>query len=134
MNVRQWTCLLMTAAMIAFLASCGTSMSPAQAIAVQFDPNFPPPPTINTGGHVGIAAVVTNDPRQQGLVFSCAPSSACGTFSPIQVGSNVPTCYLAPAQVPMGNTVTVTATAVSDNTKFKSATITVLNGAGTPCP
>lgn len=109
-------------------------MSPPQPIIVQFDPNFAPPTSINTGDHVGIAAVVTNDTRQQGVVFSCSPIGACGTFSPIQVGSNVPTCYLAPAQVPTGNAVTVTATAVSDNLKFKSATITVLNGAGTPCP
>lgn len=134
MSVRQWTYLVITAAMIALLGACGSSTSPAQPIVVQFDPNFAPPTSINTGDHVGIAAVVTNDTRQQGVVFSCSPSSACGTFSPIQAGSNVPTCYLAPAQVPMGNTVTVTATAVSDNAKFKSATITVLNGAGTPCP
>jgi hypothetical protein len=134
MNVRQWTHLVLTASMIASFGACGTSSSPPQPIAVQFDPNFAPPTSINTGDHVGIAAIVTNDTRQQGVVFFCTPINVCGTFSPIQVGSNVPTCYLAPAQVPMGNTVTVTATAVSDNTKSKSATITVLNGSGTPCP
>src|SRR5450755_2512050 len=53
---------LCTAALIALLVACGGDpKSQAPPIAVAFDPNFPPPASLNTGANAGIAAVVTND-------------------------------------------------------------------------
>lgn len=118
---------LCTAVLLALLVSCGGDpKSQAVPITVAFDPNFPPPASLNTGSSVGIAAVVTNDNQFAGVNFSCVPTGTCGTFTPGGSGSGVPVCYLAPAQVPGGGTATVTATSVTDPTKFKSATITIV--------
>ena len=124
-----------TAALIALLFACGGDpKSQAVPITVAFDPNFPPPASLNTGAYAGIAAVVTNDNQNAGVNFSCVPTGSCGTFTPSGTGSAVPVCYLAPAQVPTGGTATVTATSVTDPTKFKSATITIVAGLPNPCP
>jgi len=132
MKVRRITCALIIAAATVSWLACGMSHSPAPAIAVQFQPT--PPTSIDTGAYAAISAVVTNDNQFLGVSFSCTPLNSCGIFTPAQTASNVPVCYLAPATVPAGNTVTITATSVSDTSKFKSATITVLNGAPVPCP
>ena len=126
---------LCTAALIALLVACGGDpKSQAPPITVAFDPTFPPPASLNTGAYAGIAAVVTNDNQNAGVNFTCAPTGSCGTFTPSATGSNVPVCYLAPAQVPTGGTATVTATSVTDPTKFKSATINIVSGLPNPCP
>jgi hypothetical protein len=126
---------LCTAAFIALLVACGGDpKSQPVPITVTFDPNFPPPASLNTSSSVGIAAVVTNDNRNAGVNFTCTPTGTCGTFSPTGTGSGVPVCYVAPAQVPTGGTATVTATSVTDPTKFKSATITIVAGLpNNPC-
>jgi hypothetical protein len=114
-------------AMITLLVACGDPKYQPPAIVVTF---FSPPPTsIDTGSTVGITAVVANDPKNAGVNFTCAPAGNCGLFNPSPIASNVPTCYEAPAQVPSGNTVTLTATSVTDPTKsITSPAITVLNG------
>jgi hypothetical protein len=118
---------------LVLLASCG---DPTQGtpIAVTFSPDFQPPSSIDTGAYAGIAATVSNDPHNGGVLFSCAPMGACGTFTPQAAGSAIPVCYLAPVQVPAGGSVTITASATSDPTKFVSATVSVMNGAPNPCP
>jgi predicted small lipoprotein YifL len=134
---RSLNLLLLAAAMLAALMACGDPKYQPPAIVVTFDPNFPPPASLNTGAYAGIAAVVTNDTKNAGVNFSCipdTPAGACGTFSNPGAGSAVPVCYLAPEQVPTENPVTVTATSVTDPTKFISAPITVVNGAANPCP
>ncbi|MBZ5664619.1 MAG: hypothetical protein LAO30_08450 [Acidobacteriia bacterium] len=125
---------IVTPTVIAVLLSCGVSKSGAPAIVVTFDPGFLPPASLNTGAYAGIAADVANDNQNAGVTFACDPAGACGSFTPIGGGSAVPVCYLAPSQVPAGNTVTVTATSVTDPTKSKSATITIVSGAPNPCP
>lgn len=45
------------------------------------------------------------------------------TTNPVASGS--PTTYQAPAQIPPGNTVTLTATSVTDNAKSASTTVTI---------
>lgn len=130
--LQRIACAAIPTILLATLLACGTSKSQPPLIMVQFQPT--PPTSINTGASTAIAAVVSNDTQGQGVTFSCIPVNACGTFTPSQVGSNVPTCYLAPPQVPQGNTVTVTATSISDSSKFASATITILNGAPMACP
>jgi hypothetical protein len=110
---------------LATFTACGDPKYQAPAIVVAFSTGFPPPAALEISGTTGIAAVVTNDPKNAGVNFSCVPSKECGTFSPNPVASNVPTTYQAPPTVPAGGSVTVTAASVTDPTKFVSATITI---------
>lgn len=122
---RRSTRLLIAAAMIIALTACGDPKYQAPAIAVTFSNEFPPPAALATSVTAGIAAVVSNGPENASVTFTCVPTGKCGTFSPNPVASNVPTNYEAPSAVPAGNTVTVTATSITDPTKFISATITI---------
>ncbi|HSZ61818.1 MAG TPA: hypothetical protein VK828_08465 [Terriglobales bacterium] len=127
MNVLQakiLTASVMIAA-IAALAACGDPRYQPAPIVVTFSTGFPPPTALETSATTGIAAVVTNDPKNAGVTFSCVPSKECGTFSPNPIASNVPTTYQAPSTIPAGGSVTITATSVTDPTKFVSATITI---------
>lgn len=120
-------------AAIAALVGCGDAKYQAPPIVVTF---FSTPPTsINTGSTVGITAAVANDPQNGGVNFTCAPSGSCGLFNPVQIASTIPTCYEAPDIPPADNTVTITATSVTDPTKsVTSAPITILVGSSTqPC-
>ena len=119
---------MIAALAVAFIA-CGDPKYQPPAIVVTFSPYFPPPTSLNTGSTTGIAAVVTNDPKNAGVNFTCVPAGDCGSFSPAQIASNVPTCYQAPGTVPSGSTVTLTATSVSDPAKsISSSPITISRG------
>ncbi len=103
---------VLVTAMVATMAACGDPKTPPNAIVVTFDPTFPPPTSLNTSAYAGIAADVANDVKNAGVNFSCVPDTpagTCGTFTPPGAGTAVPVCYLAPAQVPPGGKVTLTA-------------------------
>src|SRR5271169_5009816 len=124
MSLRQPTlpstaCAVIVLAMVAALVACGVPKYQPPAIVVTFDPNFPPPTSINAGAYWdrGLAADVANDTKHAGVTFSCAPAGDCGSFNPTGAPSAVPTCYQAPGTAPMGGTVTVTATSATDPTK-----------------
>ena len=117
--------VITAAVIIAILAACGDPKYQPPAIAVTFSTEFPPPTALNASATAGIAAVVTNDTKNAGVNFTCVPAGECGTFDPNPIASNVPTTYQAPPTIPAGNTVTVTATAITDATKSISATITI---------
>lgn len=118
-------CAMLELAAIAALVACGDPRYQPPAIVVTFSAEFPPPTALEINATSGIAAVVTNDAKNAGVNFSCLPATRCGTFTPNPVASNVPTSYEAPPTVPAGGSVTVTATSVTDATKFISATITI---------
>jgi hypothetical protein len=99
-----------------------TITAPTPVISVAFNPQ--PPASLTTGATTSLTAVVTNDSKNGGVTWSCA-SSPCGSFSSTTTASGTATTYTAPAAVPTGNTVTITATSVTDTTKFISATITI---------
>ncbi|MGD0825410.1 MAG: hypothetical protein ABR908_12550 [Terriglobales bacterium] len=124
--------------LLAALMSCGDSKYQAPAIVVTFDlKNYPLPTSLDTGAYTAVAAIVTNDPKNRGVTFSCTPSTpmgACGTFTPSNAGSDVPVCYLAPDQIPSENPVTITAASATDPNQYVSATITIVSGASNPCP
>jgi hypothetical protein len=118
--------LTITAGMIVlFLGGCGDPKYQAPPIVVTFSTEYPPPAALATDATSGIAAIISNGPENANVTFTCAPIGKCGTFGPNPVASNVPTTYAAPAAIPAGDTVTVTATSVTDPTKFASATITI---------
>ncbi len=81
-----------------------------------------------------MSASIANDPNPNPQVtwtVACA-AVECGSFNPTTTASNVATTYTAPSAIPTGNTVTVTATSVTDPTKSASATITLLNNPSPP--
>src|SRR5271165_7092153 len=69
------------------LVHCGDSRYHPPAIVVTFDPNFPPPTSINAGAYwdSGLAADVANDAKNGGVTFSCTPLGGCGSFNPTGV-------------------------------------------------
>ncbi|HTU35739.1 MAG TPA: hypothetical protein VMF66_18195, partial [Candidatus Acidoferrum sp.] len=77
-----------------------------------------------------LTAVVTNDSAAKGVTWSCTPSGACGSFNPTSTASAAATTYTAPAAIPSGGKVTVTATSVTDTTKSASAMITITAPSG----
>ncbi len=119
--------------MIAGLA-CGDPKGQSPPIVVTFSSTYTIPASLTTGSTTGIEALVANDNQNAGVTFTCTPDTPageCGSFTPPATGSNVPSCYQAPAAVPGGDgTVTLTATSVTDPTKSVSSTpIAIMSGA-----
>ena len=94
-------------------------------ISVAFNPA--PPTSLPAGTTTPLTAVVSNDSKNAGVTWTvtCGSSGACGSFIPTSTASGTATTYTAPAAIPTGNTVMVTATSVTDTTKSQSATITI---------
>ena len=72
-----------------------------------------------------MSATVSNDSMNAGVSWSCAPANACGLFSPSSTASAVATTYTAPAVVPAGGQVTVTAKSITDPTKSASSVVMI---------
>jgi hypothetical protein len=130
----RMTSALVVLALTAGLGACGDPKSQPVPIMVTFNTGNPPPTSLETGAFAAIAADVANDNQNAGVSFSCIPMGACGSFTPTSAGTTDPVCYLAPDAIPAGNTVTVTATSLTDPTKSVSANITIVSGAPNPCP
>lgn len=93
-------------------------------ISVGFAPG--PPSSIAVNGSAQIGALVSNDPNAGGVKWSVACGSiACGSFSASETPSVTRTTYTAPDAVPEGGAVTITATSVTDPTKFATVTVTI---------
>ena len=84
-----------------------------------------PPASLQSGATATIAATVSNDGSNKGVTWNCAPSAACGSFTPTQAASGAATTYRAPANVPAGGSVILTATSVSDTTQRATATVSI---------
>ncbi|MGB9420605.1 MAG: hypothetical protein WBR26_04115 [Candidatus Acidiferrum sp.] len=86
------------------------------------------PSSVVVGSNTIFTAVVRNDSAGAGVTWSvtCA-NTACGSVAPTSTkGDSSSTTYTAPATVPTGNKVTITATSSADTTKsaFVSVMIT----------
>src|SRR5271170_668330 len=81
------------------------------------------------GGTTTVSATVSNDSMNAGVVWGCAPANACGLFSPSSTASAVATTYTAPALVPAGGQVTVTAKSITDPTKSASSVVMITDSA-----
>lgn len=106
-------------------ASTVITIVPPIPISVSFSPTPPASLQINTSTSLitSIANDVTANPQVQWIVTcSAAP---CGAFSSATTASGVATTYTAPAAIPSGNTVTITASSVTDPTKSASTSIVV---------
>jgi len=113
----------------ALFSACGTQSFTPPPIAVAFTDGFTPPTAMTVSEQCGVAATVTNDNKNQGVTWTATCGSAnCGGFTPLTAksASTVPITYTSPAAIPAGNTVTLTATSVTDPTKsVASAPITI---------
>ncbi len=95
-----------------------------QPISVGFAPA--PSTSLEVGTTTQIKAVVNNDATNAGSRWSAVcGSNDCGSFTPVETTSGVVTTYTAPATIPTGSTVQVTAISVADPTKSVSTTITI---------
>jgi len=98
-------------------------------ISVAFSPALPTP--ITAGTAASFSATVSNDITSSGGVdwtASCSNGvTPCGSFSPSHTASGVATQYTALLTMPLGSTVTVTATSTASKTvpALASATSTV---------
>jgi len=96
-----------------------------QPITIAFGSS--PPADLGVSQPVQLIATVTNDPVAAGVNWTATCSGgSCGSFNPTLAASGSATVYTAPAQIPPGGTVTVTATSVEDSTKFVSAQIAIM--------
>jgi hypothetical protein len=93
----------------------------------------PPPAALAEGQATTLVATVANDPKNLGVNWSavCSSASACGTFSlsSRHTASGGAITYMAPAAVPSGGVVTITAMSPAStpaNPAYASTTITAV--------
>ncbi len=111
--------------------SASIKITPPQPITVSF--LGVPPAFLQVNATVPLRAQITNDVSANPQVkwtVACG-STACGTFTPTSTTSEAATNYMAPSTIPSGNSVTVTATSITDPTKSASANITIIQAAST---
>jgi hypothetical protein len=93
-----------------------------------------PPASLQVGAQFQLTAAIDNDVSANPEVtwtVACGTSTSCGSFQPATTAGGSATVYTAPATIPAGGSVTVTATSVTDKTKSDSATIVVTAAAAT---
>jgi hypothetical protein len=112
-------------------ASAKITITPPQPILISFQ--RVPPASLQVNATVPLSAKIANDDSANPMVkwtVACG-SAPCGSFNPISTSSESATNYTAPSAVPSGNSVTVTATSLTDATKSVSATINITPAAPT---
>lgn len=96
----------------------------AQSISIGFAP--PPPSTMSLQSSTQLRAIVSNDPTSAGVNWSVVcGSSDCGSFSAGKTASAVATTYTAPAALPTGGLVKITATSAADPTKAVTSIVSI---------
>ena len=104
-------------------ATATISISAPPPISVSLQPT---PASMATGSTTTLTAVVTNDPTNSGVNWTCLPAHACGSFNPTtSTGSTATTTYTAPTAIPSGGSVFVTAASVQSPSASASATIII---------
>jgi hypothetical protein len=106
-------------------ATANVTINPAGSISVTL--TTIPPSSLLIQGTANIAATVANDSQNQGVTWSCTPSSLCGSFNPASTASAATTVYTAPNTVPQSSSgiVTITATSVANSSASASATVAI---------
>jgi hypothetical protein len=99
-----------------------------EPISVAIVASTAPPFTLPVSGTMSLTGTLSNDYTVGGgslsWSLSCG-SSNCGSLSATKTASGTAVTYTAPATIPTGNTVTVTATSVTDPTESNSIIITI---------
>ncbi|MGB9402668.1 MAG: hypothetical protein WCA98_03960, partial [Candidatus Acidiferrales bacterium] len=118
--------LLAALVALAAIVFSGCRSTPAPLpITVSLIPT--PPASVEIRLSTQLSGTVTSDAQNGGVDWTVTCGSAdCGSFSPIHTASGANTTYTAPATVPTGSTVSVTATSTdSTNGASASAMITI---------
>jgi hypothetical protein len=99
-----------------------------EPISVAIVASTAPPFTLSASGTMSLTGTLSNDYTVGGgslsWSLSCG-SSDCGSLSAAKTASGTAVTYTAPTTIPTGNTVTVTATSVTDPTESNSIIITI---------
>jgi len=113
--------------------SVSATIAITQGVAISVIINPQPRAEMNVTSTAPFAAAVDNDPQNAGVNWSVTCSSSqCGSFTTANpVASGSATTYQAPASIPTGGTVTLTATSVTDSTKSASTMVTITQAATT---
>jgi len=113
--------------------SVSATITITQGVAITVIINPQPRAEMNVTSTAPFAAVVDNDQQDAGVNWTVTCSSSkCGSFitaNPLASGSAA--TYQAPASIPTGGTVTLTATSVTDSTKSASTMVTITQAATT---
>jgi len=127
MRILRLVSVLVASVLCAALIGCSSSTPGTQVkapISIVFTSN--PANSMAEGSTQSISATTNNDSAGGGVKWAVTCSSAdCGGFSNSTTASGTATKYKAPATIPSGGSIRVTATAADDTTKSVSATITV---------
>ena len=99
---------------IAFASSCSSSAPPPISVQVSASAT-----QTDQGKSVSVTATVTNDSMVRGVSWSLTGPGSLTSQSALSV------TYAAPSNGPAGQSATITATSVSDNTKTAPITVTV---------
>jgi len=131
---RRWILFLLSAAMTAVLAGCGSNTFNVQ------NPPPPPPPNITVAYQPApaasilinavtpLTAVVSHDSSNSGVDWSltCSNVGNCGSLSSLHTDSGSPTTYTPPASLPGNNQrIDIVAFATADHTKNVLAPINI---------
>src|SRR5271169_2853691 len=109
MNRKTLLSVLVVVLVASFVSACSSSKKAPPPITVQLAP--PPPGALEVSLSVQIGAQVTSDTAGAGVDWTLACTSAdCGSIAPAHTASGGATTYTAPATVPTGGSVTITAT------------------------
>jgi len=121
-------CLVVSAVLT--LAGCGgggPAYTPPSTITVSF--SQVPPSSMPTSGQSQIIATVANDSTNQGVDWAVSCSAAkCGSFNPAHTASGIATVFTAPASLPSGASVNITAASTADKTKTVTVTVGIVSG------
>lgn len=108
-------------------ASASANITVIVPVSVQIDTTQIPNNQLVVGQAGVVSATVSNDSTNAGVdwTVTCGSPGACGSFSATHSASGGMTTFTAPAAVPSGKTVTITATSTADKAQNASATITI---------
>jgi hypothetical protein len=109
---------------IVALSGCGV-VAQQSGSPIMVNMTTPPPSSLPAGGTASVAATVSNDTANAGVSWSCTPSSACGSFSPVSTMSGASTVYTAPSAAPAGGQVVIMATSMTDSTKKANTSVMI---------
>jgi hypothetical protein len=111
--------------------SATITITPPIPIAVAFF--APTPASLQINAAFSLSAVITNDVSANPQVkwtVNCGAAD-CGSFNPATTPNQALTTYTAPAAIPPGGSVNVTATSITDPTKSASTNIVIAAAAPT---
>jgi hypothetical protein len=113
-----------TACSMSVTTACGNAMATEVATSptpIVITMTKMPPATLGENAPATLTA--TANPAGQNIVWSaaCGTSDGCGSFNPAQTSTGQSTIYTAPATVPQGSVVTITAASVSVTSPSNSA-------------